>query len=293
MTIKRALFLAITALGLCWPGAAALLAAEPAPRRVVSINLCTDQLLLALAPRSSIAAVSHLAADPTLSASAAAAKGIPVTHGLAEEVLALDPDLVLAVEYATPATVDMLRRLGKRVLVLPLATDFDAIRAAIRTLSAALDAPSRGEALISAFDARLEAAAPRSAVHPTALAYQINSLAAGRASLLDAAMTAAGFENQASSAKLGPAGRLPLETLVVHPPDLLVMANSPNETRSVSADNLRHPAIQRIMATRPYVEVPMSLWLCGSPHIADAVERLASSRRAFVAESGAEKPNAR
>lgn len=270
-------------LGLIWPGTVAPVLAEKAPRRVVSINLCTDQLLLALAPRSSIAAISHLAATPVLSAAAADAKGLPITHGLAEEVLALDPDLVLAVEYATPAAVDMLRRLGKRVLVLPLATDLDGIRRSVRSVAEALGEPERGAQVVAAFDARLAAAAPRSGGHPTALAYQINALAAGPASLLDAAMTAAGFDNAASKFGLGPADRLPLESLVVQPPDLLVLANSPRMFATVSADNLRHPALQRLIATRPSVEVPMSSWLCGSPHLAEAVERLASSRRALVA----------
>lgn len=278
----RQLHAVAVALGMMIPGATPH--AEPAAKRIVSINLCTDQLLLDLVPRERIAGLSHLAGDRTLSATAARADGIATTHGQAEEVLALDPDLVLTVEYSTPAAVDMLRRLGKRVVVLPLATDIEGIRAAVRKLADALGERNRGEAVIARFDERLAAAAPHSGVHPTALAYQINSLAAGPASLLDAAMTAAGFANQARVQPLGPAGRLPLEMLVTRPPDLLVMANSPEEFRTVSADNLRHPAIRRLMATRPSVEVPMALWLCGTPALVNAVERLASSRRALVAE---------
>lgn len=285
--LARRVRLIAVALGVLVPGAAAH--AEPPATRIVSINLCTDQLLLELVPRERIAGLSHLAADRTLSATAARADGLATTHGQAEEVLELEPDLVLTVEYSTPAAVDMLRRLGKRVVVLPLASDLDGIRAAVRKLADALGERARGEAVIARFDERLAAAAPRSDVHPTALAYQINSLAAGPASLLDAAMTAAGFANQARSEPLGPAGRLPLELLVTRPPDLLVMANSPEEFRTVSADNLRHPAIRRVMATRPSVEVPMSLWLCGTPALAEAVERLASSRRALVAEGAAGK----
>ena len=64
-------------------GALALLGASAALQagsggRIVSINLCTDQLLLLLAPRSRIASVSHLAANPLYSAYADRAGGLPV-----------------------------------------------------------------------------------------------------------------------------------------------------------------------------------------------------------------------
>ena len=103
--------------------------ADARPRRIVSINLCTDQLLLDLVPAERIAALSHLATDASVSATPEHAAGLPITHGGAEEVMALDPDLVVTVEYSTPASVAMLRRMGKRVVVLPLASDFDGIRA--------------------------------------------------------------------------------------------------------------------------------------------------------------------
>src|SRR5262245_6215272 len=73
--------------------------ADDAPRRIVSLDLCTDQLMLELAPREHIAAVTHLAADPTVSAIPDKARGLAITHGGAEDVLRLDPDLVLAGPY--------------------------------------------------------------------------------------------------------------------------------------------------------------------------------------------------
>ena len=71
-------------------------AGAEAPRRVVSINLCTDQLALAVAAPGQLVSVSELARDPALSAMASRAAAIPSNRGRAEEVLALRPDLVLA-----------------------------------------------------------------------------------------------------------------------------------------------------------------------------------------------------
>lgn len=259
-------------------GVMASAAAEPT--RIVSLNLCTDQLLVDLVGRERIQALSHLAADRALSAIADRVGGVKLVRGTAEEVLALAPDLVIAGEYSTPATVSLLRRLGIDVLVVPMASDFTGIRQAIRLIADRTNTVQRGEELIAAFDARLDAARPSDrARRPTALAYQINSLTAGAGSLLDAALEAAGYRNLARSLSLGPGGRLPLETLLTRPPDLVVLAHLPDAFTSVTADNLRHPALRDLLGRRAYVALDMPLWLCGTPFIAEAVERLASARR--------------
>ncbi|MCB1485738.1 MAG: ABC transporter substrate-binding protein [Hyphomicrobiaceae bacterium] len=256
-----------------------------APQRIVSLNLCTDQLLVDLVDRERIAAVSFLATDRTLSANASKLRGLKQVRGTAEEVLALKPDLVIAGEYTTGPTVDLLKRLGVNVLVVPLAADFAGMKATLRTIAAATGEPARGEKLIEDFDNRLSEARSLVPARPTAIAYQVNSLASGSGTLLDAALEAAGFRNIARDIKLGPAGRLPLEELVASPPDLIVLANAPNDFKTVLADNLRHPAFAQLLNKRPHVHLPMPLWMCATPRIADAVELLAAMKRSSVAMS--------
>jgi iron complex transport system substrate-binding protein len=259
--------------------------AEP-PRRIVSLNLCTDQILVDLVGRERIAALSHLASDPALSAIAEEARGLVTIRGTAEEVLARNPDLVLTIAGSTPATVSLLERLGNRVLAVPLANDFDAVRSITRAIAQAVGEVQRGEQLLASFDARLAAGAPADARRPSALVYQLNSLASGPGTLVDAMLTAAGFRNLARELQLGPAGRLPLETLVANPPDLVVLATAPDAFRTIAADNLRHPALAAVLAERPHVLLGMADWLCGTPRAARAVEALAGWRRALPAQTG-------
>lgn len=253
------------------------------PQRIVSLNMCTDQLLVDLVDRERIAAVSFLATDRTLSANAARLQGLKRVRGTAEEVLALKPDLVIAGEFTTGPTVDLLKRLGVNVLVVPLASDFEGMKDTLRTIARAAGVPERAEELIAEFDERLSEARSMVAARPSAIAYQVNSLASGSGTLLDAVLEAAGFHNIARDIKLGPAGRLPLEELVAAPPDLIVLANAPNDFKTVLADNLRHPAFSRLLEKRPHVHLPMPLWMCATPRIADAVALLASMKRTGVA----------
>ena len=97
---------------------------------------------------------------------------------------------------------------------------------------------------------------------------------------MDAIIDSAGYDNSARRRSLGPSLRLPLESLVTDPPDLLILANGGNEFRSVMADNLRHPALTALIANRPTVRIEMPFWLCGTPHAAKAIERLATMREA-------------
>jgi len=117
--------------------AACLEVAEP-PRRVVSVNLCTDQLALLLAAPGQLVSVSRLAHDPTMAALAEAAQRIPANGGKAEEIYLLRPDLVLAGTYTTRQSLDMLRRLGIRVEAFPPEQSLEDIRRHIRSMGAML-----------------------------------------------------------------------------------------------------------------------------------------------------------
>src|SRR5690349_18355271 len=65
------------------------------PQRVVSFNICADQLVVALADPAQIAGLSPYAVDPTLSAVAEEARAFRRIEWQAESIVPLNPDLVL------------------------------------------------------------------------------------------------------------------------------------------------------------------------------------------------------
>ncbi len=254
------------------------------PQRIVSLDLCTDQLLIELANPERIAAVTHLAGDPSVSAIPEKARGFAVTHGAAEDVLRYNPDLILAGPFGVSPTIDLLRRLQRHLVVVPLAQDLDGVRAAITTVAGAIGETARGEAMLADFDRGLAALAP--APHdrrPSALIYQVNSIVSGPGSLADALLRAAGFDNMAGVYSLTRNGQVPLERLLAEPPDLLVLASRSGEYRTAAADNLRHPALISLRHQHASLELPWQLWLCGTPHILTAIDKLAAARRQLAA----------
>jgi iron complex transport system substrate-binding protein len=282
--------LAFAAMGGLWLllgafGAAAQEAKPPLPKpsRIVSLNVCVDQILLDLVPHDRIAAVTHLARDPLTVAYPARAAGVPFTKGAAEDVLARDPDLIIASAYTTPATVSLLRRVGRRVEVVAQPQSVEGVAKLIRGMAVVVGEQARGEALIVAMSARLDrvrvATATRPGLRPSAIVYQVNNYVSASGSLIDEAMAIAGFDNGAARYAIARNGQVGLETLLTSPPDLLILASGPTTYRTAVSDNLRHPALGKLAQSVPTHVVPWPLWLCGTHHIADAVERLAAYRQ--------------
>ena len=238
-----------------------LMPAHAVPR-VVSLNLCSDEMLVLLAPEQ-VAALTPLARDPSLSFVAAQAARLPVVRPTAEAVLRLHPDLVLAGLYGAQTTVGLLEQEGVAVLRLDLPQSFAGIRQQTRQLAARLGVPSRGAALIAAMDATLRGL--RRPAHPvTALAWEPRGYTAGPDTLMDAVLHAAGLVD------IGTGRRVGLEALLRHPPDLLVVPQA-SANPSLATDLLNNPAVSAI----PRRIVPASLTICGGPFTAQAAALLA------------------
>ena len=238
-----------------------LLLANPVQARIVSLNVCTDQLLMLLAPEQ-VAALSILSRDPALSVVAEQAALVPVVRADAEAVLRLAPTLVLAGQYGAQATLAALERRGVPVLRVALPESFEAVRLQVTTVAAALGVPERGAALIATMDAALS--------HPAvsrrrALVWGARGWTSGPGTFTDAVLSAAGLDNAARGGMVG------LEALLAHPPDLLVTATAPR-TPSMATELLRHPALDAL----PRRTLPPAWLLCAGPWSAQAVHALAA-----------------
>ena len=183
------------------------------PRRIMSLNICTDQLLLALAPASRIASVTFMAREQQPLKLWPQAARIPINYGSAEEVLALHPDLVLAGPFLPPLTKTLLAKSGARIVTVPLAQDFDQIRDVTRLVAKAVGAEARGEALINRIDAAVTAA-HRSGPPVSALVWQEGGLVPGPETLVAELLGNSGFVSQSATRRLGQGAYLPLEEVL-------------------------------------------------------------------------------
>ncbi|WP_369408918.1 ABC transporter substrate-binding protein [endosymbiont of Lamellibrachia barhami] len=249
--------------------------ADTPPSRVVSINLCTDQLLLMLADADQIASVSYLSLQPESSFVAEEAQRYPVNHARPEELLALDPDLILTVEFTDRRLLGLLEKLGYRIAQLPMPTSISGIESNIRSLAKLLGQNARGEALIHQMQSMLSRI-PHQPAHqrPKALFYQPRGYTSGIDTLQNEALALAGWSNLAANIGISGYSSIDLESLLLGQPDQIFSSAYTGETRSLAQRQLHHPALRHITHNRPIIEIPFKYWICGGPMIADAVAEL-------------------
>ncbi|UWS80859.1 ABC transporter substrate-binding protein [Phaeobacter sp. G2] len=262
------------ALALFWAATGAF----AGPARVVSMNLCTDQLAMLLAAPGQLASVSYIARDKRASAMADTAMAYPVNHGQAEEIYLIKPDLVIAGAYSTRATTDMLQRLGVRVEVFQPANSLQDVRNRIREMGEVLQRQEAAADLLSEFDKQLTDLLPGPGQQPRAALYAANSYTSGPKTLAGQILASAGLGNIAAELGYERSGKLPLEVLAMAQPDLLV-TTSPYPRASRSEENLAHPVVRQLIAQSASGQMRDADWVCGTPHVLRAIEKLAQERR--------------
>ena len=134
--------------GLIFSACASVALEVDKPQRIVSINICTDQLLIKLVDQKRIASLSRLASDPRSSWIGAEASNLHLNRGTAEEVITLNPDLIITSAFSFRPTVTILEQLGYRVIQLPIAKSLDEISSNLRILANAVGEPDRGSATV-------------------------------------------------------------------------------------------------------------------------------------------------
>jgi iron complex transport system substrate-binding protein len=239
--------------------------AAAAPRRVASLNLCTDELVLALAAPRQIASVTYLAQQPAETPLWRQARLYPRNDGSLLSVAGLRPDLVVTMGGGGADRLRIADRLGIRTLDLPFAQSLGDVARSVRRLASALGREQAGAALL-----RRMAAMISGAPHRRRDAIWLGG--GGRtvaASGLEAQwMALAGLAQRAM-----PGDRVPLETLIVRPPAILLRSDYRDGQYSAGQRWLSHPAARLARGART-VPTDGRLWTCMGPLLIDEIYRL-------------------
>jgi iron complex transport system substrate-binding protein len=248
-----------------------------APRRIVSLDYCADQFVLALADREQIAGVSRNA-ERDDSYFRSRAVGLRKVRPTLEEVLALHPDLIVRNWGGPYDAVAVYGRFGVPVLHIGDVSTFAAARADLLRAAQAIGHAVRGEALARDLDARLvhlHVVALR--VPPPVMYLSSGGAVAGSGVMMNAVIEAAGGRNVRSDASWTV---LPLERLVQTPPTLIATAFfETGRTRMDAWSPTRHPAMQAMLARTRTVALPAGAISCEAWTAIDAAEVISAALR--------------
>ncbi len=258
----------------------ATLFAGEKPQRIVSIGLCTDQLLLMLAEREQIASLSVWAKDENMSYMIDAVGEIPLNNSSVEEIILYQPDLVVASQFAAWDTAKFLRQLGYEVKQIPTARSIEDIYALLRQFGEWTGNQKRAEAMIRTMQQELREISERYAERPTktVIVYSPNGFTIGANTLENDLFAHAGYVNLA--AEMGIEGFKPiaLESLIAADPDVLQVDRTLSRADSLATAYMGHPALEKMIEHREYLDIPTRLRICAGPMITEAIENMARRR---------------
>jgi iron complex transport system substrate-binding protein len=243
--------------------------AEAAPRRVASLNLCTDELVLMLAAPAQIVSVTHLAQAQAETPLWRRARRYRRNDGSLISVVPMRPDLVVTMGGGARDRLRIAERLGIRTLDLPFAQSLADVETSIGRVAAALGRRQAGAALLRRI-AALKASRPAGGADTIWIGGGGRTVSADG---LEAQwMALAGMRQRSMRGD-----RVSLETLLVRPPAVLLRSDYRQGQYSRGQRWLAHPAARRPLGAR-VIATDGRLWTCMGPLLIDEIARLRGAR---------------
>ena len=257
--------------------------AQAEVRRVVSLNPCLDVILVNVADREQIAALSHFSRDKNTSTISDLAATFPMSRESAEEVISFSPDLVLTSRHSSLATRNALRRVEITTELFSEPKSVAESIAQVRTIAALVNRVERGEDLIARIEAALAAAAPApDAPHLSALIFQSSGFSTGGDTLVNEMLGRTGFINVANRYGLKGWGNIPLERVIADPPQVLLAGAMLADVPTWADRIVRHPALRDMESRMKRATFPDRLIFCGGPVLIEAARALAAARNSVT-----------
>ena len=242
------------------------------PQRVISLDYCADQFVLKLLPRERILAVSP-DAHRDFSYMRDAVGDLPQVRPVAEDVLAMQPDLIVRSYGGGPRAVSFFERSGVPVLQVPFANNIDEIRANTLLMAEGLGAAASGQAVVADMDRRLATIDDQQESRST-LYMTPHGATSGTHTLLHEMLLAANLDNFEQRPGWH---TIPLERLAQSQPELVAAAFfKEGSAHPAMWSSMRHPVAQRQVSEQPAVMLQGAWTSCGGWFLVDAIEALAA-----------------
>jgi iron complex transport system substrate-binding protein len=221
-------------------------------QRIVSAVLASDEMLEALDVRERMVGVTFLVDDEAISGVTPHyyPPSIARVKAEAENILALNPDLVFVTNFTQPETVQLLMGSGVPVARLGSLVSFKDTERNLRLVGSAIGKRDEIETIITDMWQTIDAvhSKVKTLKKPTVLYYAQDGYTEGAGAFMDEVIDLAGGENVVKSVGIRGGMNISEELAVSLQPEVIILS-------SWSADNTDE-YVQRILKNRLWQEVP-------------------------------------
>lgn len=250
------------------------------PNKIASLTLASDEILIEiLEDKSRIAALTYLSSDSTVSNIADNVDGINKIHANIEQVIALEPDLVIIASYTNPDFLKQLKNSGIENVFLQDFSSFNSIKKNINIIGRAVCEEKRAGMLAERMDKKLEkllARIPSNKAPPEVLYYSHTGNTAGKGSLVDDIIKKSGGLNLASKAGLDAYRKISPEYIIKADPDIIILSSFTPSDPDFTKNFMSRTVLQDISAVKNerVVIIPAKHLISASQHTVKSVEYL-------------------
>ncbi len=246
-------------------------------KRIVSLDYCADQFVLKFVPRNRIAAVSP-DATKEFSYMRQQAHGLPSVQARAEDVILLEPDLIVRSYGGGANSGDYFKQLGIPVLDVGWAGDIDGVLDNVERMASSLGATQQGLETVADVRKRLSNLSGLNQ-NTEALYMTPSGATTGAGSLVHELFETAGLRNFQTEAGWR---SLPLERLAYEQPAVVAAAFFQMQNRHPGEWSAsRHPVARALFSNTDTEVVHLQgAWMtCGGWYLIEAVEALAARQK--------------
>ncbi len=251
-----------------WCVARGSLSAQGA-ERIVSLNACTDELLLQLADPAQIAGVTHFTHSPQSEAVLKSHPEILKLSGDAERIYKSRPSVVVAGPFSNPQTIEQLKKLKIEISIFKDPISWEDLLRTVKALEEMLGTNPQ----IALFRRNiLNLNGPQSKwAGKRALFWSPAGHVPGRGTFENTILETLGMQNAVDFENYA---FLSLEKLIQLQPEVIVVTQNPKQRNSWAHDTLFHPALRAALPRLEYLHIPEEAVSCASAYTVEILEKL-------------------
>ena len=251
-----------------------------APKKILSVNLCADQMLIALAPRDKVVALGPFSRDPTLSFFSQRAKTFPQLRARSEALIQIEADAIAVGPFDNAFMRQIMRRRQIDEIVVGRWTSTQEVLRGVASFAKTIGESAAGEKLIDEIKTSLESlqGVIDSKPSPSFLMLHRRGFV-GEGGLVSELLELAGLIDAAK----GHASRfLSVESVIALRPSLLVVSGRNLKPEDRGLELLEHPALARLYPSERRITTPDVLTSCGGPSTPALIRHMREELNSWV-----------
>lgn len=240
--------------------------------RIASVNLCADQLLVALASADRVAALGPFARDSNISFFSSHAQKFATVSGRSEDLLSIQVDAIAVGPFDNKFMRAMLARRSIKVITVEQWTSLAGVRRGVQTFAEQIGETDKGAELVSEIDTALidlDRLANRLPMRSFLVLHRRGFV--GQADIVAEILERAGLTN---SGRNSPMRFLSVEAVIAERADFLVVTGRDLKAEDRGLELLEHPALRRLYPDERRITAPDHLTICAGPATPDLIRHL-------------------